>query len=473
MSELPTGWAIGTIQSLYDVNPGHRGIEIGDETEVSFIPMTSIEEKSGRLHANLVKKYRDLKGGYTKFIEGDVVFAKITPCMENGKIAIANNLKSGIGCGTTELHVFRPLVNGSAQYLLYFLLQDSVREEARRCFQGTSGHLRVPASFFDNLKLPIPPLNEQRRIVAKLEELLGKVDACKKRLEKIPAIIKRFRQSVLAAACSGRLTADWRDTNEKDCSMNWTSTKLGNLTSMVTSGSRGWAKYYSQNGAIFVRAQNINADYLDLSDIAYVNLPDRAEGLRTKVRKNDLLVTITGANVTKSAIVHEELDDAYVSQHVALVRLKETKLSLFLFYWLLSPAHGRAQLLESAYGQGKPELNLDNIRNVDVSVPTDPERCEITRRVEALFRVADQIEARYDKARAHVDRLTQSILAKAFRGELVPQDPNDEPASILLERIRAERSAAPQPSSQPRRTKASSHIKRSGRKKSVKRETAS
>jgi type I restriction enzyme, S subunit len=323
------------------------------------------------------------------------------------------------------------------------------------------------------IEAAVPPLSEQRRIVAKLEELLDKVDACKKRLERIPAILKRFRQSVLAAACSGRLTADWRDSNEKDCSMNWTSTKLGNLTSIVTSGSRGWAKYYSQNGAIFIRAQNINADYLDLSDIAYVNLPDRAEGLRTKVRKNDLLVTITGANVTKSAIVHEELDDAYVSQHVALVRPKDTKLSLFLFYWLLSPAHGRAQLLESAYGQGKPGLNLDNIRNVDVSVPTDPERYEIVRRVEALFKVADQIEARYAKAKVHVDKLSLSILAKAFRGELVPQDPDDEPASVLLDRIRTKRTAAPQPSSERRRTKASSHIKRSGRRKSVKQETAS
>ena len=287
------------------------------------------------------------------------------------------------------------------------------------------------------IEVPVPPPAEQHRIVAKLEKLLAKVEASQERLNKIPALLKRFRQSVLAAACSGRLTCDWRGDNnyEYDVPVNWKETKIGDLTSLVTSGSRGWAKYYSQKGAMFIRAQNINADCLDLSDIAYVDLPNRTEGLRTRVRKDDLLVTITGANVTKSAIVLEDLDNAYVSQHVALVRLKDIKLSSFIFYWLLSPAHGRAQLLESAYGQGKPGLNLDNIRNVNVWLPTGPEQQEIVRRVEALFKIADQIEERYKKAKAYIDKLTQSILAKAFRGELVPQDANDEPASAL-QRIR-------------------------------------
>jgi type I restriction enzyme, S subunit len=302
-----------------------------------------------------------------------------------------------------------------------------------------SSQPQITISNFSALRIPLAPYREQSRIVNKLEQLLAKVEACQERLNKIPVILKRFRQSVLAAACSGRLTVDWRrdDSSEDDRPTTWQATKLGRLTSLVTSGSRGWAKYYSKKGAIFIRAQNINADRLDLSDIAYVDLPHRTEGLRTKVKKDDLLVTITGANVTKSAIVLEDLDNAYVSQHVALVRLKDIKSSSFIFYWLLSPAHGREQLLESAYGQGKPGLNLDNIRSVDVWLPTSPEQQEIVRRVEALFKIADRIEVRYKKAKAHIDKLTQSILAKAFRGELVPQDPNDESATVLLERILA------------------------------------
>ena len=305
-------------------------------------------------------------------------------------------------------------------------------------------------------EIVLPPLNEQRRIVAKLEKLLSKVEACQKRIDKIPTILKRFRQSVLAAACSGRLTANWREMNSdakpyelpKDSQikehnneypLTWGLTELGSLTSLVTSGSRGWAEYYSDKGSIFIRAQNINSDYLNLDDVAYVDLPVVTEGRRTKVYQYDLLITITGANVTKTALVDRLLNDAYVSQHVALVRLVDPQLSKFVHYWLISIEKGRRQLLDAAYGAGKPGLNLDNIRNVFIAIPPLAEQQEIARRVEELFKYADQHEARYKKAKDYVDKLTQSILAKAFRGELVPQDPNDEPASVLLERIKAER----------------------------------
>ncbi len=233
---------------------------------------------------------------------------------------------------------------------------------------------------------------------------------------------------------------------------SWRVTRLGALTALITSGSRGWAKYYSDTGSLFIRAQNINADDLNLDEIAFVRLPDRAEGLRTKVQQYDLLVTITGANVTKSALIYNPIEDAYVSQHVALVRLIDVRLSKFLFYSVISPLHGRKQLQSAAYGQGKPGLNLDNIRNVVVGLPPLLEQQEIIRRVAALFQTADVVEARYRTAKAYVDRLTPSILAKAFSGELVHQDPNDEPASILLNRIRAAHAREENAPQKPRRT---------------------
>jgi type I restriction enzyme S subunit len=303
-----------------------------------------------------------------------------------------------------------------------------------------------------SLQIDVAPPAEQRRIVAKLEEVLGKVDASRARLAKIPALLKRFRQSVLAAACSGRLTTDWREDNptaepypcetievDEELPANWRATNLGRLTTLVTSGSRGWAKYYAESGSTFIRAQNINSDYLDMDDIAYVRPPAGAEGLRTRVRQHDLLVTITGANVTKSALVEQPIEDAYISQHVALARLNDIRLSKFVFQSLICPSHGRKQLLAAAYGQGKPGLNLENIRDVIVHLPPMAEQQEIVRRVEVLFALADKIEARFKRAQARVEQLTTALLAQAFRGELVPQDPADEPASVLLERIRQER----------------------------------
>ena len=137
----------------------------------------------------------------------------------------------------------------------------------------------------------------------------------------------------------------------------------------------------------------------------------------------------------KSALVEKPIADAYVSQHVALVRLKDARLDKFLFHSVVSPAHGRKQLLAAAYGQGKPGLNLENIRDVAVGLPPLAEQQEIVRRVEGLFALADQIAARFNKAQAQVDKLTPSLLARAFRGHLVPQNPTDEPAEKLLERI--------------------------------------
>jgi type I restriction enzyme S subunit len=319
--------------------------------------------------------------------------------------------------------------------------------------RGT-GIPHVDPELFWNLEVPLAPHAEQRRIAAKLEKLLGEVDACRQRLAKIPILLKRFRQSVLAAACFGRLTADWREKNpdaepyavESDVEAgaefppNWKATRLGTLTTLVTSGSRGWAKYYADSGSTFIRAQNINSDFLNLDDIAFVRPPESAEGLRTKVRQHDILITITGANVTKSALVEELLEHAYVSQHVALVRLRDVRLAKFLFHFIVSPADGRKQLQAAAYGQGKPGLNLENIRDVLVGLPPLLEQQQIVRRVESLFALADQIEARYAKAKAYVEKLAPSLLARAFRGELVPQDPNDEPASALLERIKKNKS---------------------------------
>lgn len=134
-----------------------------------------------------------------------------------------------------------------------------------------------------------------------------------------------------------------------------------------------------------------------------------------------------------------------MSQHVALVRLTYRRLAPFLFHWIVSTSHGRKQLLESAYGQGKPGLNLDITRDVSIAIPPLPEQQEIVRRVEKLFAFADQIEARLKYAQAHVDRLAQSLLAKALRGELVPTEAElarregrpYESASELLKRIRA------------------------------------
>lgn len=336
--------------------------------------------------------------------------------------------------GADGVKILKPNSEMNGRFLYFFLRNLPIESK------GYARHFKV----LRDAEYWVLPLAEQTRIAQKLDELLTQVDTLEARIDAIPALLKRFRQSVLAAAVSGRLTEDWRAASDiGEPRTTWQDTKLSELCALVTSGSRGWADYYSDSGAIFIRSQDINTDDLDITDTAFVKLPESSEGKRTRVQAQDILITITGANVGKVARVKQALPESYVSQHVALVRLQSSEYAPFIEFYLKDIGSGRGELTELAYGGGKPGLNLSNIRDLVFALPSRDEQTEIVRRVEQLFAFADQLEAKVSSAKSRIDHLTQSILAKAFRGELVPQDPNDEPASVLLERIQAQRASTP------------------------------
>ena len=294
-------------------------------------------------------------------------------------------------------------------------------------------------AFLKKSKIPLAPQNEQHRIVAKIEELFSELAKGVESLKTVREQLNVYRQAVLKHAFEGKLTAQWREENS---ATPWTQTTLGSQLSFLTSGSRGWAKFYAEHGDKFIRAQNLKYDRLDLADMAFVDLPDKSEGMRTRVQIGDLLITITGANVTKTAFVTSDIGTAYVSQHVALARPVEGSNTEFLYWYLVSEAAGRKQLTASAYGAGKPGLNLENIRSVDIPLPSAEEQTEIVSRINTILSIERSVSAQIDIQLARSDALRQSILKKAFSGQLVAQDPHDELASVLLDRIRAEREKA-------------------------------
>jgi type I restriction enzyme, S subunit len=261
--ELPKGWAMSQLAEIAELNPRHpKGLN--DSLPVSFARMPALSESKPEFNFLEEKTLGEVRKGFTHFAEGDVLFAKITPCMENGKGAVARQLRNGIGCGTTELHVIRSLAGISPEYIYRFLAQEKVRRDAKDNFTGSAGQARVPTSFIENLELPIAPLAEQQRIVAKLEALLSRTDSCRARLETIPAILKRFRQSVLAAACSGKLTADWRESDvfEDELPFGW---KWAPIESLLPKGgifdgpfgSNLKSGDYTNSGVRVVRLENI------------------------------------------------------------------------------------------------------------------------------------------------------------------------------------------------------------------------
>jgi type I restriction enzyme, S subunit len=442
-NHLPGGWQTTTLDEVILLNPRLDKSEVADDTEVSFVPMSAVEAESGRIDVTTSRQFHEVKKGYTPFREGDVLFAKITPCMENGKMAVVPPLTGGIGFGSTEFHVLRPRSGINPRFLYHFVSSRRFRVDAEHNMTGAVGQRRVPAPYLAACEFLLPPLNEQRRIVAKLEELFSELDAGVESLKTAREQLKVYRQALLKHAFEGKLTAEWRGENA-DESQSWRTVTLGDLFSFVTSGSRGWAKYYAERGDKFIRAQNLKHDRLNLEDIAYVSLPDQSEGMRTRVQVGDILVTITGANVTKTGLVASDVGAAYVSQHVALCRPVEEVLPEFLYWFLVADAAGagRRQLNEFAYGAGKPGLNLDNIRAVTLELPSPNEQHQIVRQLNSALITEERLRATIDDELMRSEALRQSILKRAFSGRLVPQDPSDEPASALLERIRTEKAVA-------------------------------
>ena len=210
--DLPEGWTTAPIGEVAEFNPRHPKW-LDDAMPVAFVPMAAVSESKPTLRLQDERPLGKVRHGFTHFADGDVLFAKITPCMENGKGAVATELRNGLGCGTTELIVLRPLGGFDAHYIYRFLARPSVRGEAKEHFTSTAGQARVPTSFIEELEMPVAPLVEQRRIVAKLESIAGQSRCLPTALDQNSRLLKRFRQSVLTAACSGRLTADWRKAN--------------------------------------------------------------------------------------------------------------------------------------------------------------------------------------------------------------------------------------------------------------------
>lgn len=430
--EIRIGWEASAIEEVVEINPRHP-TGISPSCEVSFVPMTAIDESSWQIKRLETRSLGEVRHGYTHFAEDDVLFAKITPCMENGKAAIATNLLNGLGCGTTEVHVIRPHAGIEPKYVYYYVHQEGFRRVARQNMTGTAGQLRVPLDFIKSAEIPIPPTAEQQRIVAKLDKLLSNLNACKERLEKIPAILKRFRRSVLSAACSGRLTADWRGLNRSvDI---WETVKL----SEVAHSRLGKMLDKDKNRGIpapYLRNINVRWFNFDLKDIQKMRVTKK-EAEELSIQPGDVLVC-EGGEPGRCAIWKGE-SGVFVYQK-ALHRIRVgSQLSPEWVCYSLKNAADSGQLTNLFTGTTIKHLTGISLGQFLLNLPPIREQHEIVHRVEALFKLADDIEKRYNKARAHIDKLTQSILAKAFRGELVPQDPNDEPASELLKRIHAAR----------------------------------
>ncbi len=209
-NKIPSGWEIRRIEDIAVVNPRRKKLDLKDNTIMNFVPMTSVKEEFAGIDITIKRPFEEIREGYTQFRTGDVLSAKITPCMENGKIAIVPHLDNDYGYGSTEFHILRPKSNINAKWLSYYILQHSFRREARLNMTGSAGQLRVPKKWLSSQVIPVPPIDQQKQIVNKIEQLFSYLDAGGEALERAKANLERYRAAVLKAAVEGKLTEQWR-----------------------------------------------------------------------------------------------------------------------------------------------------------------------------------------------------------------------------------------------------------------------
>ncbi|PMU10275.1 hypothetical protein C1Y11_12645 [Pseudomonas sp. FW305-20] len=293
----------------------------------------------------------------------------------------------------------------------------------------------------EGITIPLPPHAEQTRIAQKLDELLVQVDTLKARIGFIPELLKRFRQSTLTAAVSGVLTEEWRAAAKLN--LNWEKTSIGSICNKAFDGPFGSklkSDDYTVEGARVVRLENIGHLIFNEDKKTYIG-----EEKFEQLSKN----TLEAGDVLFSSFVDEEIrvcqlpksEESFINKADCFC-LRVDSFSAnpaFVMYALAAGATYR-RIKEAVHGATRPRINLGFLKAFEINLPSIQEQNEIVRRIEQLFAFVAQLEARVQAAQVRINQLTPSILVKAFSGELLPQNYNDEPAVELIARIAAERS---------------------------------
>ncbi len=467
-NELPEGWTGSILSDLVWPRKGKKPRELSESVGENSIPYIDIQA----FERGNIRQYAD---------------ATSSVIVEPGDILV---VWDGARCGLVGKAPVRGALGSTLMHLkpysilpsyLQFLLQSQF-EEINTSPRG-SGITHVAPELFWRLHFPIPPLAEQKRIVAKIEELLPQVNAVRERLNRASQIMKGFRQAILRAACTGELTEGWREENqggksaieqlrvlnterrkfpaakryrnyearestgEEELPNNWVWTSVDSIAIKVVDGVHKKPEYVS-DGIPFITVRNLTrGSGIDFETVSYVSEVDHKQFIhRANPEQGDILVTKDGTLGVVRAIRTNRIFSIFVS--VALIKLVSKDLSDYLELALSSPV---VQRLMVATGSGLQHIHLRDLRNTCLPFPPLSEQQEIVHRVKAFFKLADAIEKRIEAARLRAEKLAQSILTKAFCGKLVPTEADlarqegrsYEPASVLLERIKAEREKKP------------------------------
>jgi type I restriction enzyme S subunit len=332
--------------------------------------------------------------------------------------------------------IIRPADGLDARYLAAYLSSPSMQSEIGAEHYGMTRQALTKQQIL-NFEIPLPPRAEQTRIADKIDALMSKIRQCRGRLDRVPQIMKRFREAVLEAAVSGRLTEEWRVSTGIPRKETWTAIQLSGVCPPDRIITYGVIKLGAEvaGGVPCLRTSNVRWLHIDEDGMKRISPQLSGEYRRTVLRGDEVLVNVRGT-LGGVAAVSRHMIGWNVSREVAVVPVARSLLQpRFLALWIAANSSQR-WLTGVQKGVAYTGINIEDLRALPVRVPSPGEQSEIIRRVDELFGLAESVERQYEDAISRVAKLTPSILAKAFRGELIPHDRFDEPAEALLRRIR-------------------------------------
>lgn len=439
MSELPEGWALAILSDTVvrpkdDIVGGPFGSNLkASEYKTNGIPIIRLQNiarnKFIEKNINYVTKEKAESLKKHSFVAGDIAVTKLGEPLGKATI-IPETLEQGVIVADIVRVRLDPEFFDK-RYVCYAINSPIACEEFEKHTKGTTRQ-RVNLGHIRGLQVPVAPLNEQKRIADKLDMILKEINCINSRLDKIQIILKNFRQSVLVSAISGEITKDWRV--RKKSGFSWKKYKISDVSQVGTGSTplRSNKSFYSSSGVPWVTSSLTRQSFIHESDYFVTKKGIKAARLKL-YPAGTILVAMYGEGKTRGQ-VSELAINATINQACSAIIVNEDIVRKE--YMKLALQANYLEMRKLAEGGSQPNLNLSKIKSFVIPVPCDEEQVEVISRAEALLSLADQIEEKYNLAMDHIDKITQSMLAKAFRGELVLQSQNDEPAVAILKKIK-------------------------------------
>ena len=360
--DVPLDWVSSRIKNVALLSPGCSGKNPTQHELCTVLPMELLSD-NGTMDTSNIQSYEDVFSGLTIFEAGDVLFAKITPCMENGKGAYVEALSTRYAFGSTEYHVLRPLHKVQGKFLYYYTKNSVFREYAAENMTGAAGQKRVSSRFLKETRLFLPPLPEQVRIAAYLDASCAAIDAAVNAKKKQLEALIQMKNETLHRAFNH---AEWPVERVKDLAI-----KIG---SGVTpdGGSAG----YLDEGIPLLRSQNVHFDGLRLDDVAFIAPETHREMRNSQLKPRDVLLNITGASIGRCSYVPDDFGEGNVNQHVCIIRSGHRLHYRFLAEYLSSPM-GQGQIMSTFTGASRQGLSHKDLGLIRIPAPSIETQCEV------------------------------------------------------------------------------------------------